>query len=84
MKLSANIKATTPEQKQDYQTGMELGQKAYQNGLKRVAFHDPELSPLLTSKKLGESIHLLKGWTDGWDNQNRIYVMNLLHENAVL
>jgi len=39
IRLSADTKAKTPEQKQDYQTGIELGQKAYQNGLKRVAFH---------------------------------------------
>jgi len=45
----------------------------------------PELYKLLTiDKKVGETIHLLKGWTDGWDNQNRVYVMNLLKENAVL
>lgn len=84
MKLSANIKAITPEQKQDYQTGMELGQKAYQNDLKRVPIHDADLRSLVNPRELGESFYLLKGWLEGWDNENRIYVMNLLHENAVL
>jgi len=56
--------------KQESSKAKELGKAAFEAGLTAVPIHDPALVAMLTGKKSGESVHILKAWSEGWTKAN--------------
>ncbi len=53
------------------QLSFQLGQKAFHDGKKAMAAHDPEfLNKVITGLKVGESLPYIKEWNRGWHTEN--------------
>lgn len=48
----------------------EFGRLAFQTGKPRIPAQDWNAMNMLTGKDVGEGIHILNAWLQGWDTEN--------------